>query len=89
MGEALTKRLHSILRQDIAYSDNPKNNTAAFCTRLATEASFAQGATGIGNSLECPFKNVLGRNVLHFFVLTYIYYVKGRKNKGHFVRGHF
>jgi hypothetical protein len=26
-----------------------------------------------GNSQECPFKNVLGRNVLLLFVLTYTY----------------
>ncbi|CAF3678455.1 unnamed protein product [Rotaria sp. Silwood1] len=51
-GEALTKRLRSktfraILRQEIAYFDNPDNNTGALCTRLATEASAVQGASGI------------------------------------------
>ncbi|CAF4385702.1 unnamed protein product, partial [Rotaria sordida] len=40
-GQALTKRLrskafHAILRQEIAYFDNPDNNTGALCTRLAT-----------------------------------------------------
>ncbi|CAF5118273.1 unnamed protein product, partial [Rotaria sp. Silwood1] len=51
-GEALTKRLRSktfraILRQEIAYFDHPDNNTGALCTRLATEASAVQGASGI------------------------------------------
>ncbi|UJR28455.1 hypothetical protein I4U23_009695 [Adineta vaga] len=51
-GEALTQRLRSkifrtLLRQDVAYFDEPDNNTGALCTRLATEASDVQGATGI------------------------------------------
>ncbi|CAF0798965.1 unnamed protein product [Adineta steineri] len=51
-GEALTKRLRiktfeTLLRQDISYFDDPNNNTGALCTRLSTEASAVQGATGI------------------------------------------
>ncbi|CAF1466644.1 unnamed protein product [Adineta ricciae] len=50
-GEALTKRtrlklFRTILSQEIAYFDDPKNSTGALCTRLATEASAIQGATG-------------------------------------------
>ncbi|CAF4035684.1 unnamed protein product, partial [Adineta steineri] len=42
-GETLTKRL----RQDILYFDDPNNYTGALCTRLSTEASAVQGATGL------------------------------------------
>ncbi|CAF0784747.1 unnamed protein product [Rotaria sordida] len=51
-GETLTQRLRAkifqtLLRQEITYFDRPENNTGALCTRLATEASDVQGATGI------------------------------------------
>lgn len=36
----------TILSQEIAYFDDPNNSTGALCTRLATEASAIQGATG-------------------------------------------
>ncbi|XP_028411655.1 multidrug resistance protein 1-like isoform X2 [Dendronephthya gigantea] len=50
-GEALTKRLRkralsAVLRQDMAYFDNPGNGTGAICSLLATEVSSIQGATG-------------------------------------------
>ena len=34
-----------------------------------------------GNSLACPFENVLWRNVLDFFVLPYNIYMWGRKTE--------
>ncbi|CAF1309030.1 unnamed protein product, partial [Rotaria sordida] len=51
-GEALTQRLRTkifrtLLRQGVAYFDQAENNTGALCTRLATEASDVQGATGV------------------------------------------
>ncbi|CAF1371385.1 unnamed protein product, partial [Rotaria sordida] len=51
-GERLTERLRAkifrtLLQQEVAYFDHPENNTGALCTRLATEASDVQGATGI------------------------------------------
>jgi ATP-binding cassette subfamily B (MDR/TAP) protein 1 len=51
-GENLTKRLRSkafraILRQEIAYFDQAEHKTGALCTRLATEASAVQGASGV------------------------------------------
>ena len=51
-GENLTKRLRSksfraMLRQEIAFFDQTKHNTGALCTRLATEASAIQGASGV------------------------------------------
>jgi ABC-type multidrug transport system fused ATPase/permease subunit len=76
LGEALTKRLRSkifraILRQDIAYLDNPKNNTGALCTRLATEASSVQGATGI--RIETTLQNLasLGTDIIISFVFSW------------------
>ncbi|CAF3981501.1 unnamed protein product [Rotaria sordida] len=51
-GETLTQRLRAkifrtLLQQEVAYFDQPENNTGALCTRLATEASDVQGATGV------------------------------------------
>ncbi|XP_041365768.1 ATP-dependent translocase ABCB1-like isoform X2 [Gigantopelta aegis] len=51
-GEELTLRLRksafkAMLRQEIAYFDDHKNNVGALTTRLATDASQVQGATGI------------------------------------------
>lgn len=48
----MTKRLRSkafqsILRQDISYFDQKEHSTGALCTRLATEASAVQGASGV------------------------------------------
>jgi ATP-binding cassette subfamily B (MDR/TAP) protein 1 len=60
-GGNLTKRLRSksfraILRQEIAYFDQTKHSTGALCTRLATEASAVQGASGV--RFAFLFKNV-------------------------------
>lgn len=49
-GENLTMRLRqlsfrALMRQDIAYFDEQKNNTGALCTRLSTEASAVQGVS--------------------------------------------
>lgn len=49
-GEYLTMRIRqqtfdSYLRQEIAYYDNPKNNTGALCTRLSTDAAAVQGVS--------------------------------------------
>ncbi|GFO24716.1 multidrug resistance protein 1 [Plakobranchus ocellatus] len=51
-GEALTTRLRdiafrSMMRQDIAFYDDPKNSVGALTTRLATDASLVQGVTGV------------------------------------------
>ncbi|XP_075068305.1 ATP-binding cassette sub-family B member 5 isoform X4 [Mixophyes fleayi] len=50
-GEVLTMRLRqmafqAMLRQDISWFDNKKNNTGALTTKLATDASQIQTATG-------------------------------------------
>ncbi|XP_028410024.1 multidrug resistance protein 1-like [Dendronephthya gigantea] len=50
-GESLTQRLRkwsflAVLRQEIAYFDKPRNSTGALCSRLSTEVSAVQGATG-------------------------------------------
>ncbi|CAF3502579.1 unnamed protein product [Rotaria sp. Silwood1] len=75
-GEALTKRLrsktfHAILRQEIAYFDNPNNNTGALCTRLATEASSVQGATGVRIGLMIQNFASLGVGIILAFVFSW------------------
>jgi ABC-type multidrug transport system fused ATPase/permease subunit len=75
-GEALTKRLrsrafHALLRQEIAYFDNPKNNTGALCTRLATEASAVKGATGIRLGTMLQNLVALGTSIIISFVFSW------------------
>ncbi|XP_073329242.1 bile salt export pump-like [Pagrus major] len=50
-GELLTRRLRKLgfqamLRQEIGWFDDPRNSLGALTTRLATDASMVQGATG-------------------------------------------
>ncbi|XP_040913775.1 bile salt export pump [Toxotes jaculatrix] len=50
-GELLTRRLRKVgfqamLRQEIGWFDDPSNSPGALTTRLATDASMVQGATG-------------------------------------------
>ncbi|XP_026876923.2 bile salt export pump [Electrophorus electricus] len=50
-GELLTRRLRKVgfqamLKQEIRWFDDPKNSPGALTTRLATDASMVQGATG-------------------------------------------
>ncbi|XP_037542359.1 bile salt export pump [Nematolebias whitei] len=50
-GELLTRRLrkvgfHAMLKQEIGWFDDPRNSPGALTTRLATDASMIQGATG-------------------------------------------
>ncbi|XP_055005950.1 bile salt export pump isoform X2 [Boleophthalmus pectinirostris] len=50
-GELLTRRLRrlgfqAMLRQDVGWFDDPMNSPGALTTRLATDASMVQGATG-------------------------------------------
>ncbi|XP_068184496.1 bile salt export pump [Antennarius striatus] len=50
-GELLTRRLRKVgfqamLRQEIGWFDDPRNSPGALTTRLATDASMVQGATG-------------------------------------------
>jgi ATP-binding cassette subfamily B (MDR/TAP) protein 1 len=75
-GEALTKRLRSrafrsILRQDIAYFDQPKHNTGALCTYLATEASAVQGASGVRLGLMIQNFVTVGAGILIGFLFSW------------------
>ncbi|XP_069769956.1 ATP-dependent translocase ABCB1-like isoform X2 [Narcine bancroftii] len=72
-GETLTMKLRhmafkAMLRQEIAWFDDKKNNTGALTTRLATEASFVQ--TAVGSRLGLIAQNVasMGAAVIISFI---------------------
>jgi ATP-binding cassette subfamily B (MDR/TAP) protein 1 len=49
-GEHLTLRMRklafaSMLKQEMAWFDNPKNNTGALCSRLSADAAAIQGVS--------------------------------------------
>ncbi|XP_056375087.1 ATP-dependent translocase ABCB1-like isoform X3 [Hyla sarda] len=73
-GEILTKRLRllafkAMLRQEIGWFDHPKNSTGALSTRLATEASQIQGATGAQLAMFC--QNIA--NIVTAIIISFIY----------------
>jgi ATP-binding cassette subfamily B (MDR/TAP) protein 1 len=55
----------------MAYFDNPKNNTGALCTRLATEASAVQGATGIRIGTSLQNLASLGTGIIISFIFSW------------------
>ncbi|XP_069504362.1 ATP-binding cassette sub-family B member 5-like isoform X2 [Ambystoma mexicanum] len=72
-GEVLTMRLRqmafkSILRQDICWFDDKNNSTGALTTRLATEASQIQTATGSRLGLIAQNVSSMGLSVIIAFV---------------------
>lgn len=75
-GELLTKRLRSqafraILRQDMTYFDQSTHSTGALCTRLATEASAVQGASGVHLGFLCQTLMSLGMGLLIGFLFSW------------------
>lgn len=73
-GENLTVRVRDLtframIRQEIAWFDDNDNNTGALTTRLATDASQVQGATGI--KLGMMIQNVA--NMGTALVISFIY----------------
>ncbi|XP_053570108.1 ATP-binding cassette sub-family B member 5 [Bombina bombina] len=72
-GEVLTMKLRqrtfkSMLRQDIAWFDDKRNNTGALTTRLATDASQIQTATGTLLGIVAQNMACLGLSIIIAFV---------------------
>ena len=75
-GEALTKRLRTktfeaMLRQDVAYFDDPSNTTGSLCTRLSTEASAVRGASGIRIGVILGNLFSVGAGVILAFIFSW------------------
>ena len=69
----------AILRQEMGYFDDHKNSTGALTTRLATDASKVQGATGV--RLGTAIQNILalGNFLKFYFRLSPIFLLRTKK----------
>lgn len=71
-----SKALRSILRQEIAYFDQAEHSTGALCTRLATESSAVQGASGVCFGLIFQYLFAMGVGLIvgfiHCWQLTFV-----------------
>ena len=66
-----SKVFHALLCQEVGYFDDPKHSTGALCTRLATEASAVQGATGIRIGTTLQTLASLGTGILIGFAFSW------------------
>jgi ABC-type bacteriocin/lantibiotic exporter with double-glycine peptidase domain len=75
-GESLTKRLRSetfrsILHQDVAYFNEVKHSTGALCTRLATDTTAVQTASGVRFGLIIEYVVSVGIGIIIGFVFSW------------------
>ncbi|CAD5121588.1 DgyrCDS10086 [Dimorphilus gyrociliatus] len=75
-GGRLTMRLRKLtftafMKQDIPYYDKPQNSTGALTTRLATDASAVQGATGSRLGIIIQSFGTLGIGIILGFVYNW------------------
>ena len=74
-GELLTDRLRkmsfkTMLKQDLAWYDDPKNSVGALCARLSGDTSSIQGATGSWmGTLTQAFTTIVFSVAISFYVL--------------------
>ncbi|XP_030388573.1 multidrug resistance protein homolog 49 isoform X2 [Scaptodrosophila lebanonensis] len=73
-GVKMTSRLRktafkTIISQEVAYFDDPKNSVGALCARLATDCSSVQGATGarIGIMVQAAATVIVGMIIAFIF----------------------
>jgi len=92
-GEILTKRLRTmvfshLLKQEISFFDDEKNNTGALTSRLATDATKVDGLTGslMGIIIQSVFTIVIG---LVSAVLFNLHTVTVFENLNRFIRFFF
>ncbi|XP_035460557.1 bile salt export pump isoform X1 [Scophthalmus maximus] len=75
-GELLTRRLRTlgfqtILRQEIGWFDDPRNSPGVLTTRLATDASMIQGATGSQIGMVIDSLTNIGASVIIAFYVSW------------------
>ncbi|XP_019945327.2 bile salt export pump [Paralichthys olivaceus] len=75
-GELLTRRLRKVsfqtmLRQEIGWFDDPRNGPGTLTTRLATDASMVQGATGSQIGLIISSLTSIGASLIIAFYFSW------------------
>ena len=62
--------LFFFFQQEVAFFDDEKNSTGALCTRLSTDASAIQGATGARIGSICMNVAAIGTGTQNRMIMT-------------------